>query len=414
LSDGKTVKDMKSDPESAAPLRGIQVLDLADEKASFCSKLLAALGARVIKIEKPCGDASRSTGPFWKDSPHPERSLTFWFNNANKLGVSLNIEKRAGREILLRALKKTDILIETFTPGYLAGVGLGFEVLSGTNPGIILVSVTGFGQTGPHSTYKSCDLIAAAMGGQMYVTGDPSRPPLKLYGEQSYCTASLVAVISILLALRRRNMTGKGEHIDISLQEAVSSTLEHVMIRYFHDHVIADRQGSFSWNREFCIVPCKDGFMLVTLFRHWNTLVGWMDSEGMADDLIDDTWQDEAYRLEHVDHIVEVVRRWTRAHTTRELFEIGQLMHFPWAPIQSPKDVLESPQLKARGFLFPVEYPEIKARVPCPNLPFRYSSLELQSPERAPLLGEHNAEVLRGELGLSDKEIEQLRSEGVI
>jgi benzylsuccinate CoA-transferase BbsE subunit len=405
---------MKSDSESAGPLREIQVLDLADEKASFCSKLLADLGARVIKIEKPGGDASRNTGPFWKDSPHPDRSLSFWFNNTNKLGITLNIEKSAGRKIFLRLLKKTDILVETSPPGHLAGVGLGFEVLSGTNPGIILVSVTGFGQTGPHSTHKSCDLIAAATGGQMYVTGDPSRPPLKLYGEQSYCTASLVAVISILLALRRRNMTGKGEHIDISLQEAVSSTLEHVMIRYFHDHVIAERQGSFSWNREFCIVPCKDGFMLVTLFQHWNTLVGWMDSEGMADDLMDDTWKDETYRLEHLDHIIEVVKRWTKAHTTAELFKIGQLMRFPWAPIQSPEDVLESPQLKARGFLFSVEYSEIKARVPSPNLPFRYSSLELQSPRRAPLLGEHNADVLRGELGLTDKEIEQLRSEGVI
>ena len=405
---------MKSDPESAAPLREIQVLDLADDKASFCSKLLADLGARVIKIERPGGDPSRRTGPFWKDTPHPDRSLSFWFNNTNKLGITLNIDKRTGREILLKLLKKTDILIETFAPGYLTQVGLGFQVLRGINPGIILVSVSGFGQTGPYSTYKSCDLIAAAMGGQTYVTGDPSRPPLKPYGEQTYYTASLFAVISILLALRKRNITGEGEHIDISLQEAAASALEHVMIRYFHDHVIAERQGSLYWNREFCIVPCKDGFMLVTLFQHWETLVGLMDSEGMADDLTDDAWTDEAYRLEHLDHIIEVVKRWTKAHTTRELFEIGQLMRFPWAPIQSPKDVLESPQLKARGFLFPVEYPEIKARVPCPNLPFRYSSLELQSPERAPLLGEHNAEVLRGELGLSDKEIEQLRSEGVI
>jgi crotonobetainyl-CoA:carnitine CoA-transferase CaiB-like acyl-CoA transferase len=408
------VKEMKLVPENAGPLSDIQVLDLADEKASFCSKLLADLGARVIKVERPGGDASRNAGPFWKDSPHPEKSLSFWLNNTNKRGITLNIEKRAGREIFFGLLKKTDVLIETFPPGYLAGLGLDFEVVRGTNPGITMVSVTGFGQTGPHSTYKSCDLIAAAMGGQMYVTGDPSRPPLKLCGEQSYYTASLVAVISILLALRKRNVTGKGGHIDISLQEAVSSTLEHVMIRYFHDHLIAERQGSFFWNREFCILPCKDGFILVTLFQNWETMVGWMDSEGMADDLMDDTWQDEAYRLEHVDHIVEVVKRWTKAHTTRELFEMGQLMRFPWAPIQSPKDVLESPQLKARGFLFPVEYPEIKVRVPCPNLPFRYSSLELQSPRRAPLLGEHNAEILRGELGLSDKEIEQLRSEGVI
>ncbi len=408
------MKYMKSDAERTGPLKEIQVLDLADEKASFCSKLLADLGARVIKVERPGGDASRNTGPFWKDSPHFERSLSFWFNNTNKLGITLNIEKSAGRKIFLRLLRKTDILIETSAPGYLTGLGLGFEVLSEINPEIILTSVNGFGQTGFHSTYKSCDLIAAAMGGQIYVTGDPSRPPLKLYGEQAYYTASLFAVTSILLALRKRNVTGKGEHIDISLQEAVSSTLEHVMIRYFHDHVIAERQGSFSWNREFCILPCKDGFMLLTLFHHWDTLVGWMDSEGMAADLMDDTWKDEAYRLEHLDHIVEVVKRWTKAHTTHELFELGQLMRFPWAPIQSPKDVLESPQLKARGFLAPVEYREIKARVPVPNLPFRYNSLELQSPERAPLLGEHNAEVLRGELGLTDKEIKRLRSQDVI
>jgi benzylsuccinate CoA-transferase BbsE subunit len=405
---------MKSDPENAGPLKEIQVLDLADEKASFCSKLLADLGARVTKIEKPGGDASRNSGPFWKDSPHPERSLSFWFNNINKLGITLNIEKSAGREILLRLLKKTDILVETSPPGYLSEVGLGFEVLRGINPGIILVSVTGFGQTGPHSMYKSCDLIAAAMGGQMYVTGDPCGPPLKPYGEQTYYTASLFAVISILLALRKRNMTGKGEHIDISLQEAVASTLEHVMIRYFHEHVITERQGSLSWNSEFCIVPCKDGFMLVTLIQHWETLVAWMDSEGMAADLMDDTWKDEVYRLEHLDHIIEVLKRWTKTHTANELFEIGQLMRFPWAPIQSPKDVLQSPQIKARGLLSPVEHPEIKTRVPYPNLPFGYSSLELKSHRRAPLIGEHNAEVLQGELGLTDKEIEQLRSEGVI
>ncbi|HUT73001.1 MAG TPA: CoA transferase [Desulfatiglandales bacterium] len=405
---------MKSDPENAGLLKEIHVLDLADEKASFCSKLLADLGARVTKIEKPGGDASRNSGPFWKDSPHPERSLSFWFNNAKKLGITLNIEKSAGREILLRLLKKTDILVETSPPGYLSEVGLGFEVLRGINPGIILVSVTGFGQTGPHSMYKSCDLIAAAMGGQMYVTGDPSGPPLKPYDEQTHYTASLFAVISILLALRKRNMTGKGEHIDISLQEAVASTLEHVMIRYFHDHVIAERQGNRYWNNEFCIVPCKDGFMLVTLIQHWETLVAWMDSEGMAADLMDDTWKDEVYRLEHLDHIIEVLKRWTRTHTANELFEIGQLMRFPWAPIQSPKDVLQSPQLKARGLLSPVEHPEIKTRVPYPKLPFGYSSLELKSDRRAPLIGEHNTEVLQGELGLTDKEIEQLRSEGVI
>jgi benzylsuccinate CoA-transferase BbsE subunit len=413
-SERPTVKDLKSEPENTGPLKGIRVLDLADDKASFCSKLLADLGARVTKIEKPGGDGSRNSGPFWKDSPHPERSLSFWFNNTDKLGITLNIDKSVGREILLRLLKKADILVETSPPGYLAGLGLGFEVLRGINPGIILVSVTGFGQTGPYSTYKSCDLIAAAMGGQMYVTGDPSRAPLRPYGEQSYYAASLFAVISILLALRKRNMTGKGEHIDISLEQVVASTLEHVMIRYFHDHVIAKRQGSLYWSGEFCIVPCKNGFMLISLFLQWETFVEWLNSEGMADDLMDEKWKDEAYRLGHLDHIVEVVKRWTQIHTKEELFEMGQAMGFPWAPVSLSREVIESPQLKARGLFCPVEHPEIKTRVPYPNPPFGYSSLELKSHRRAPLIGEHNTEVLREELGLADKDIERLSSEGVI
>ena len=406
--------DMTERGEKESFLSGIKVLDLADEKASFCSKLLADMGAYVIKVEPPGGDSSRDIGPFFNDTPHPEKSLFFWYHNTNKRGITLNLEQHAGRDIFCKLLKNADIVVETFTPGYLRDLELDFESLCTINPRIILVSVTGYGQGGPRRNLTSCDLIASAMGGQMYVSGAPSTPPLKPFGEQSYYTASLYAVIGILLAIRKRRHTGKGEHVDISLQEAVTSTLEHVMVRYFHDHIIPERTGSLYWNHEFCIVPCKDGFMLVTLLQQWETLVEWMDSEGMADDLMDEKWKDEAYRLKHLDHIIEVVKRWTKAHTTNELFEIGQLMRLPWAPIQSPKDVLQSPQLKARGFLSPVEHPEIKKQVPYPNPPFGYSSLEPKSHGRAPLIGEHNTEVLRGELGLTDKDIERLRSEGVI
>lgn len=405
---------MKGTPQNDGPLRGLRILDLADEKASFCTKLLADMGACVIKIEKPGGDTSRNIGPFWKDSPHPERSLFFWFNNTNKLGITLNLERGSGREIFCRLLTKVDAVVETFPPGYLSRLGLGFKVLREINPGIILVSVTGFGQTGPHSTYKSCDLIASAMGGQMYVTGDPSVSPLKAYGEQSYYTASLFAAIGILIALRKRNKRGKGEHIDISLQESVASTLEHVMIRYLHDHTIPERQGGLYWNNEFCILPCSDGFILLTLFQQWETLIEWMDTEGMAGDLMDEEWSDEQYRLDHLDHIVEVVRRWTQTHTTGELFEIGQLMRLPWAPVQLPKEVSESPQLKARGFFRPTGHSEIGGSFPYANPCLRFNSIHLTQQKRAPLIGEHNAQIFRGELGLTVKEMQKLSSEGVI
>jgi len=405
---------MNVTPENETLLGGIRVLDLADEKAGFCSKLLADMGAWVIKIEKPGGDTSRGVGPFLNNSPHPERSLFFYYNNTNKLGITLNLEDSAGREVFCRLLKRTDIVVETFPPGYLKKLGLGFEVLSEINPRLILVSVTGFGQNGPRRNHKSCDLVASAMGGQMYISGSPSTPPLKPFGEQSYYTASLFAAIGILLALRKRKLSGKGEHIDISLQEAVTSSIDHIMIRYFYDQIISKRQGSLYWNNAFCILACKDGFILVTLFHQWETLIEWMDSEDMAEDLMDERWNDEEYRLQHRDHIIEVLKRWTKTHTTSELFEKGQLMGFPWAPVYAPREVIESPQLKARGFFKAIDHPEIKASLTYPSLPYKFNSLLLKQWRRAPLIGEDNVEIFQGELGLTREEVQRLSSIGAI
>jgi len=395
-------------------LNGVRVLDLADEKASFCSKLLADMGASVIKIERPGGDPSRKIGPFGGHSPHPEKSLFFQYHNTNKLGITLNLEHPEGKEIFLNLLKANDIVIETFLPGHLENLGLGFEVLNQINPKIILVSVTGFGQDGPRSEFKSCDLVASAFGGQMYVSGSPSSPPLKAFGEQSYYTASLFAAIAILLAIRKRAISGKGDHIDISLQEAVASTLEHVIIRYSYEQILPKRQGSLHWDRSFCILPCKDGHLLVAPFQQWETLVEWMDSEGMAEDLRDEKYREEAYRLRHVDHIIEVLERWTRTHTTDELFELGQIMRFPWAPVLSPKEVLNSPQMGAREFFIEVDHPEMESRLKYPGVPYRLSGGSLDQWRRAPLIGEHNVQVYQGELGLSEKEIESLSSIGAI
>jgi len=245
-------------------LSGLRVLDLADEKAAFCSKLLADMGAEVIKVEKPGGDASRWVGPFWRNMPHPERSLSLWYNNTNKLGITLNLESEEGQEIFHRLSNRSDVIVETFPPGYLAGLGLGYEALSKTNPGLIMASVTGFGQGGPYKEYRFCDIVASALGGQMYVCGAPETPPLKPYGQQAYYIASLFAAIGIFLALHKRKHSGQGQRIDISLQEAVAATLEHVMIRYFYEGVVPKRQGSFHWNGSFCLLPCKDGYIALS------------------------------------------------------------------------------------------------------------------------------------------------------
>lgn len=293
-------------------LEGIQVLDLVDERASFCSRLLAELGACV-------------------------RSIV------------LDLEVPEGRGTFFKGVEQSDIVIESFPPGDLQKLGLGFEVLSEINPGLILASLTSFGQSGPRRHYKSCDLVASAYGGQMYVTGSPSMPPLKAYGDQSYNTSSLFAAIGIVLALRKRRQSGRGDHIDISLQGAVTATLDHVMVRYFSEGIVARRQGNRSWNGTSFIVSCRDGHLYLTL-SPWETLVEWMDTEGMAGDLAKEKWKEESYRLQHIDHIAEVIEKWTRTHSARELFELGQRMQFPWAPVCSPCQVLESPQLRARDF----------------------------------------------------------------
>jgi len=395
-------------------LKGIHVLDLADEKASFCSKLLADLGAVVIKVEKPTGDPSRDIGPLLGDSPHSQKSLFFFHNNTNKLGITLNLEHEDGKKIFLKLLQKTDIVVETFPPDYLKKEGLGFDVLSLENSRVIQVSVTGFGKGGPRSHYKSCDLVASAFGGQMSVTGSALTPPLKPFGEQSYYTASLFAAVSILLALRKRTQTGKGEHIDISLQAATVSTLDHVMVRYFYENTIAKRQGGMYWNRSFCILSCKDGHFLLAPFQQWETLVEWMDSEGMAEDLKDEKYREEAYRNSHIDHILEVLEQWTGTHTAQELFESGQLMRFPWAPISSLKEVLTNPQLKAREFFVNVDHPEMKKSISYPGAPYRFNGSSLSRWKRAPLIGEDNVRIYQGELGLSDKELQRLSSLKVI
>jgi len=393
-------------------LTGLRVLDLTGQKAAFCSKLLADMGAYVIKVERPGGDTSRNTGPFMGNEPHPEKSLSFFYNNTGKSGITLNIEHKEGKKIFLALVKKNDVIVESFSPGYLDKLGLGFESLTRINPKIILASVTGFGQTGPRKDYKSCDLVASAFGGQMSVTG--SFKPLKNYGEQSYLTASLFAATGILLALRKQRMTGKGDHLDISIQEAVASTLEHVMVRFFHENIIPKRQGSLHWDNLFHIFECRDGFIQITLFDKWETFVEWMDSEGLAQDLVKQDYLDKTYRINRLDHIIKIIENWTKTHTVKELFELGQLMQFPWARVDTLKKIIKSPQLKARGFfkdVCPARNDIIKK---CPGLPYQFDSKPNPSVVKAPLTGEDNLNLYEKELGFSKEKLEELSSMGII
>jgi len=378
-------------------LSGYRVLDLTDEKGLLCSRLLADMGAEVIRVEKPRTESAR----------------VFDEANRGKLDITLNIESKAGQDIFKRLIKTADVVVESYPPGYLELLGLSYPQLSETNPRLIMASITNFGQDGPYRDYKSCDMVASALGGQMCVCGVPEMPPLKPFGNQAYYNASILAAIGIMLALWNRHTTGQGQHIDISLQECVVTTLDHVLVRYFYEGAVAQRQGSLHWNNAFRIFACRDGYILLSLFQHWETLVEWLESEGMAEDLTDEKWQDREYQLKHLDHVIEVLEVWTKTHTVAELVEQGQLMHFPWAGITSIPELVDSPQLKERSFFAEVEHSQSGKKYKIAGVPCKLSRSPWRVGDRVPNIGEHNMKIFGG-LGLSKDEIKALIKDGVI
>jgi crotonobetainyl-CoA:carnitine CoA-transferase CaiB-like acyl-CoA transferase len=408
------MNNMESTPDRYGFLHGLRILDLADEKASFCTRLLADMGARVIKVEKPGGDVSRNIGPFFKDKSRSKNSIPFFYNNINKLAITLDLEQDKGQSVFSKLVADTDVVVHTFAPDDQIRLGLDYEALSSLNPKLILASVTGFGQNEPRRDFKTSDLVASAYGGQMYVSGSPAAPPLKSCGDQSYYAASLFAATAILLALRNRAKTGTGEHLDISLQASVTATLEHVMVRYFTEGIIFQRQESLHWNEGFVILPCQDGFIHVTLFQKWETLIEWLATEGMAEDLVDEKWLDEDYRHNHLGHVISVLEKWTTAHRVDEILELAQSMRFPWAPVRTPNDVINCPQLKARHFFIEREEAGSGKTVSIPGLPYKTSGKIDVRDNPAPQPGEHNEMIYRQELGLSEKNLKWLYDNHVI
>jgi crotonobetainyl-CoA:carnitine CoA-transferase CaiB-like acyl-CoA transferase len=337
----------------------------------------------VVKVEPPGGCPSRLTGPFVNHQSGADGSLSFWYENSGKSGITLDLENKQDKEKLFHLVASSDALVESFRPGYLAGINLGYSELSAANPGLVMASVTGFGQSGPYAHYKSSALIAAASGGQMYVCGHADKPPLKPYGSQPYYLASLFAATGILLALRRRSSTGKGQHIDISLQEVAAAALEHVLVQYFYGNEAPCRQGSLQWNAAADLFPCRDGNVLLTFGREWDTLVELLGSRGLAAGLADPAWNDAGFRRQHIDNLQEIIASWTCLQGRGEVFRMGQDMRFPWAVVNSIEDVFNNEQLRARGYFVNTRHPLKPGgfKVPRPVINFA----DAGAPEGTPL-----------------------------
>ena len=420
---------MPASTNTPGALLDLTVIDLCDDKGQLVGKLLGEMGARVIKVEPPGGDHARDVGPFRNDVPNPEQSLFFWAFNTAKEGVTLDLRASQGQELLKALVRKADIVLESFDPGYLDSLGVGYEQLSSINPSLVMTSITAFGQDGPYRDYRTSDLVALAMGGVMHSCGYddvPGSPPIRPSGGHGYMTAAHYAAIGTLMALNWRDMTGEGQHVDASIHEACSCTTEAAMPIYIYSGEVVRRQtgrhhGAQPTPKTLC--PTSDGrfinvFAVFTSLNQWLSLVTWMNSEGMAEDLTDERYRDMAVMRvrsgPEVDHAFDVVKRFIALHTADEIYRGAQKRRFPWGVIRSPDEALDDPHFaEDRGFFQEVEHPELGESYTYPGRPYIMTRTPWRT-FRSPLLGEHNEQVYGDDLGMPSDRIEQLRADGVI
>ena len=390
-------------------LEGIKVLEYStDLAAGFCGRLLADVGAEVIKIEPPEGDPSR------REATHPEKSPTFLYVNVNKLGVTLNLSSSTGREIFLKLAQATDVLVESTTPGTLEGWELDYDTLSELNPGLIVASITPFGQSGPHAHYKAYPFNAFHAGGEGYVMPSTKtelhRPPLKLGGNVGEYDCGSSAVNATLAALYQREMTGRGQHIDLSKQEALLQMTRTEIDSYPNLNTVetrATRVYPFGG-----IMPCKDGYEEVIIFQQeqWQTLLQIMGNPGWADD---EKFKDTPSRAQNAEELNSHIVEWLKTQTKGDLYHKGQSRDLPFAPLYTISEVLAQPQYKAREALIELDHPEA-GKATYPNPPYRFSRTPASLRTTAPCLGEHNQEILCQRLGYSREDLPLLRSSGAI
>jgi len=379
---------------SSGPLDGLRVLDLADESGALAGKLLGDLGADVVAVEPPGGMRARTIGPFWRDEPHPNRSLFHWYYATSKRSIVLDLESAAGRDAFHVLAEGADVLIQTGAPGALARRNLDYETLAARNPRLVVASITPFGRTGPWRDRGGSELVAAALAGMVYVNGFPNATPLHPLGPQGFHCAGLTAAIGILCALYARPHLGRGQHVDVSVLEATAACVEHAAPFFHQNGTVHRRGGSLHWTRYFRVGRCRDGHVLHCTLGDWTSLVEWVAADGKAEDLVGEEWEDFNHRRVHAEHLFDVLDGWVKDHTVAEIMDGAQLRRIPYAIVRPPEAQLDDPQLAARGFFVPVDHPELGVTIRYPGAPCVFEATPWRIRRRPPLLGEHTAEVL--------------------
>ncbi len=402
-------------------LGGVRVLEWAQfVSGPYCTKLMADLGAEVIKIEPPgVGDEARGRGPFPDDVPMPERSALFLYLNTNKLGVTLNVDAAEGREVFRNLVKQVDILVEDNPPRLVRELGLTYDELERINPNLVMTSITPFGQTGPYRDYNAYYLNTFHGGGFGYVTpSDPHNPqvlerePIMMGGliAEYYC--GVMAGIATLAALYARGAIGRGQFIDMSKQEAVLQALKVNVPQYLLEGLILRRVPAtltpISWGG---ILPCKDGYVNM-MGAEIHQVQAVFDLMGSPEWSADERYSPEQFHL-HSQEIRPHVIEWVAERCREEIFHEGQRRRAPISAVLSVGEAMNSEQMQARGFFVDLDHPEA-GTLKYPFAPWRLSETPASLDAAAPLLGEHNTRVYHDLLGYTEQELAKMKETGAI
>jgi benzylsuccinate CoA-transferase BbsE subunit len=415
---------------TGGPLHGYRVLDLADEMAALCGKMFADLGADVVKVEPPAGCPTRNIPPFLDDGAVADRSCYFLATAAGKRSVTLDLEQAQGREFLARLAEGADFLIESFPLGYLDGLGLSYETLAIRNPRLIYTSVTPFGDLGPGATWKAADIVGWAAGGMMAMMGSPGRPPLQVSVPQACSHAASEAAVASMLAHLDRERSGLGQKVVVSMQAAgVWATNSETAFPALADRSL-ERGGIVPAGASRSpLYECADGYVHLLIgggmFLSTTTgLLDWAKEFGLQPRAVSDidfsTWTPQRFMAGDPGFVAELsaceaaigelITRLTRAEITSRADECGWVI----APVGTMADIGQDKQLRAREYFQPVVHPGFEREYALVGPFARLSATPAAGARPAPALGEHNAAVLCGELGISEQAFAALEAAGVI
>ena len=402
-------------------LSGLRVVELGDFIAApYCTKLMADLGAEVIKVEPPgAGDSARRYGPFPNDEPNPERSLLFAYMNTSKKGITLDVRTPLGKRAFKELLKDADVLVEGNPPRVMEELGLDYDSIKDVNPELIVTSITPFGQTGPYRDYKATELVSFHTGGLGYGTPgeieEPeTHPPLKAAGHQGNVQAGITAASATMCALFARDFSGQGQHVDVSIQEPLLSAIGSDIIAHTNRRETPTRIAALALR-----VPgrkpflAKDGYVTLTMVQDhfWESL---KDVLGHPEWTEWEIFNERESRRDNMDALYPLVEEWTQQHTMEELYQMLQVEgHIPSSPVHSMEDVVNHPHFVERGTFVDMEHPQI-GEFKSPGPAYRFSETPWQVSSPAPSLGQHNAEVLCNRLGYSKDDLARMRQMGVV